>query len=175
MPSIEYSGLKVSGGKVFAIFTLLGALGGAAWTGFTFYQDYLDMREKITLYTEPDLSQYDEGMAVLKSEIDMILQEITIISDVARDMRSDMKADLRQQAEDIRHITEIVNDVEDRQKADNRELLNEMKLLEESLDLKIDKALNNPLSGMSAKSKQEVAMIDCGCKDGECQCRLRQK
>jgi hypothetical protein len=36
---------------------------------------------------------------------------------------------------------------------DNRELLNEMKLLEESLDLKINKALNNPLSGMSAKSK----------------------
>jgi len=153
MPSIEYSGMKVTGGKVFAIFTLLGALGGAAWTGFTFYQDYLDMKEKITLYTEPDLSQYDEGMAVLKSEIDMILQEITIISDVARDMRSDMKADLRQQAEDIRHITEVVNDVEDRQKEDNRELINEMKLLEESLDLKIDKALNNPLSGMSAKSK----------------------
>ena len=153
MPSIEYSGMKVTGGKVFAIFTLLGALGGAAWTGFTFYQDYLDMKEKITLYTEPDLSQYDEGMAVLKSEIDMILQEITIISDVARDMRSDMKADLRQQAEDIRHITEVVNDVEDRQKEDNRELINEMKLLEESLDLKIDKALNNPLSSMSAKTK----------------------
>jgi hypothetical protein len=36
---------------------------------------------------------------------------------------------------------------------DNRELLNEMKLLEESLDLKINKALNNTLSGMSAKSK----------------------
>ena len=151
MPSIEYSGMKVTGGKVFAIFTLLGALGGAAWTGFTFYQDYLDMKEKITLYTEPDLSQYDEGMAVLKSEIDMILQEITIISDVARDMRSDMKADLRQQAEDIRHITEVVNDVEDRQKEDNRELINEMKLLEESLDLKINKALNNPLNNMSAK------------------------
>jgi signal transduction histidine kinase len=92
-------------------------------------------------------------MAVLKSEIDMILQEITIISDVARDMRSDMKADLRQMNGDIRHITEIVNDVEDRQKEDNRELLDEMKLLEESLDLKIDKALNNPLSGMSAKTK----------------------
>ena len=105
------------------------------------------------MYTEPDLSQYDEGMAVLKSEIDMILQEITIISDVARDMRSDMKADLRQMNGDIRHITEIVNDVEDRQKEDNRELLDEMKLLEESLDLKINKALNNPLNSMSAKSK----------------------
>jgi hypothetical protein len=66
-------------------------------------------------------------------------------------MRSDMKADLRQQMQDIRHITEVVNDVEDRQKEDNRELINEMKLLEESLDLKINKALNNPLNNMSAK------------------------
>ena len=153
MASIEYSGLKVSGGKIFAIFTLLGALGGAAWTGFTFYQDYLDMKEKITLYTEPDLSSYDEGMAVLKSEIDMILDEITLVADVAKDLKNDMKADLRQMNGDIRHITEIVNDVEDRQKEDNRELLNEMKLLEEKLDLKINKALNNPLSGMSAKTK----------------------
>ena len=151
MPSIEYSGMKVSGGKVFAILTLLSALGGAAWTGFTFYQDYLDMKEKITLYTEPDLSQYDEGMAVLKSEIDMILEEITLVADVAKDLKNDMKADIRQMNGDIRHITEIVNDVEDRQKEDARELLDEMKLLEESLDLKINKALSNPLSGLTSK------------------------
>ena len=153
MPSIEYSGMKVTGGKVFAIFTLLGALGGAAWTGFTFYQDYLDMKEKITLYTEPDQSQYDEGMAVLKSEIDMILEEITLVADVAKDLKNDMKADLRQMNGDIRHITEIVNDVEDRQKEDNRELLDELKIMEQNLDLKINKALNNPLSGMSAKGQ----------------------
>ena len=153
MPSIEYSGMKITGGKVFAIFTLLGALGGAAWTGFTFYQDYLDMKEKITMYTEPDLSRYDEGMAVLKSEIDMILDEITLVADVAKDLKNDMKADLRQMNGDIRHITEIVNDVEDRQKEDNRELLDELKLMEQNLDLKINKALNNPLSGMSAKGQ----------------------
>tara|TARA_A100000172_G_scaffold70824_1_gene51277 strand:- start:39 stop:500 length:462 start_codon:yes stop_codon:yes gene_type:complete len=153
MPSIEYSGMKITGGKVFAIFTLLGALGGAAWTGFTFYQDYLDMKEKITMYTEPDLSRYDEGMAVLKSEIDMILDEITLVSDVAKDLKNDMKADLRQMNGDIRHITEIVNDVEDRQKEDNRELLDELKVMEQNLELKINKALNNPLSGMSAKGQ----------------------
>tara|TARA_A100001011_G_C14197363_1_gene794116 strand:+ start:792 stop:1253 length:462 start_codon:yes stop_codon:yes gene_type:complete len=153
MPSIEYSGMKITGGKVFAIFTLLGALGGAAWTGFTFYQDYLDMKEKIIMYTEPDLSRYDEGMAVLKSEIDMILDEITLVSDVAKDLKNDMKADLRQMNGDIRHITEIVNDVEDRQKEDNRELLDELKVMEQNLELKINKALNNPLSGMSAKGQ----------------------
>ena len=153
MPSIEYSGMKITGGKVFAIFTLLGALGGAAWAGFTFYQDYLDMKQKITMYTEPDLSRYDEGMAVLKSEIDMILDEITLVADVAKDLKNDMKADLRQMNGDIRHITEIVNDVEDRQKEDNRELLDELKVMEQNLDLKINKALNNPLSGMSAKGQ----------------------
>ena len=153
MPSIEYSGMKITGGKMFAILTLLSALGGAAWTGFTFYQDYLDMKEKIIMYTEPDLSYYDEQLAVLKSEIDMILDEITLVADVAKDLKNDMKADLRQMNGDIRHITEIVNDVEDRQKEDTRELLDELKLIEESLDLKINKALNNPLAGMSAKSK----------------------
>ena len=111
------------------------------------------MKEKTTLYTEPDLSQYDEGMAVLKSEIDMILEEITLVADVAKDLKNDMKADLRQMNGDIRHITEIVNDVEDRQKEDNRELLDELKLMEQNLDLKINKALNNPLSGMSAKGQ----------------------
>ena len=151
MPSIEYSGMKITGGKMFAILTLLSALGGAAWTGFTFYQDYLHMKEKIIMYTEPDLSYYDEQLAVLKSEIDMILDEITLVADVAKDLKNDMKADLRQMNGDIRHITEIVNDVEDRQKEDARELLDEMKLLEENLDLKINKALSNPLSGLTSK------------------------
>ena len=151
MPSIEYSGLKVSGGKVFAIFTLLGALGGAAWTGFSFYQDYLDMREKITLYTEPDLSHYDEQIAVIKSELGMILEEVGLISEITRDMKNEIKVQIREIEQDVRHVTTIVNDTEDRQKEDARELLDEMKLLEESLDLKIDKALNNPLNSMSAK------------------------
>ena len=153
MASIEYQGIKFSGGKFFIILSLLGAIIGGGWTVYKFYDDYLDMKAKIEEYTAPDLSKYDEEIAVLKSELDIILDEITIISDVARDMRSDMKADLRQQANDIRHITEIVNDVEDRQKEDTREIFDELKLIEESLDLQINKALNNPLSNMSAKTK----------------------
>ena len=171
MPSIEYAGMKVTGGKVFAILTLLGALGSGAWATFTFYQDYLNMKDKILTYTEPDLSGFDKKISLvesdtkaqmeiviqkvegLKSELDIVLEEINLISQVSRELKDDLKTDLRQMEGDVRHITEIVNDVEDRQKEDNRELLDEMKLLEESLDLKIDKALNNPLSGMSAKTK----------------------
>ena len=116
MPSIEYSGMKVSGGKAFAILTLLGALGSGAWAVFEFWKNYQDLQQKVLEYTAPELSHYDEQLAVLKSEIDMILDEITIVADVAKDLKNDMKADLRQMNGDIRHITEIVNDVEDRQK-----------------------------------------------------------
>ena len=153
MASIEYQGIKFSGGKFFIILSLLGAIIGGGWTVYKFYDDYLDMKAKIENYTAPDLSNYDEQIAVIKSELDMILDEINLVASVARDLKGDMKLDLRNASNDIRHITEIVNDIEDRQKADTREIFDELKLIEESLDLQINKALNNPLSNMSAKTK----------------------
>lgn len=153
MASIEYQGIKFSGGKFFIILSLLGAIIGGGWTVYKFYDDYLDMKAKIENYTAPDLSNYDEQIAVIKSELDMILDEINLVASVARDLKGDMKMDLRNASDDIRHITEIVNSIEDRQKADTREIFDELKLIEESLDLQINKALNNPLSNMSAKTK----------------------
>jgi len=153
MASIEYQGLKFSGGKFFIILSLIGAIIGGGWTGYKFYDDYLTMKAQVLEYTAPDLSHYDEQIAVIKSELDMILDEITLVADVAKDLKSDMKLDIRSMSNDIRHITEIVNDVEDRQKEDTREIFDELKLIEDELKLSVDKALNNPLSGMSAKSK----------------------
>ena len=171
MAQIEYGGIKVSGGKIFILLSLLGTLGGAAWTGFTFYSDYLSMKEKILEYTEPDLSGFDKKIALvesetaselelvkqqiegMKSELDLILDEINIVASTARELKDDLKTDLRNMEQDVRHITEIVNDVEDRQKEDTREVMDELKIIEENLDLQINKALNNPLSGMSAKTK----------------------
>jgi len=153
MTSIEYQGIKFTGGKFFLILSLMGAIIGGGWTVYKFYDDYLDMKAKIEEYTAPDLSHYDEQLAVLKSELDMILDEITLVADVAKDLKTDMKADLRQMNGDIRHITEIVNDVEDRQKEDTREIFDEIKIIEDNLNLNINKALNNPLNNMSAKVK----------------------
>jgi signal transduction histidine kinase len=90
---------------------------------------------------------------MIKTEISMILEEVSLVASTAKELKDDLKADLRQMEGDIRHITEIVNDVEDRQKEDARELLDEIKVLEDNLDLKINKALNNPLNNMSANVK----------------------
>ena len=153
MAELEFNGLKLKGGKVFGLLLALSTLVGGLYGGFEVYKDYTDMKEKITQYTAPDLSKYDEEIAVLKSELNMILDEINLVASVARDLKGDMKVDLRNASNDIRHITEIVNDIEDRQKEDVREIFDEIKLIEENLDLQINKALNNPLSGISAKTK----------------------
>ena len=93
----------------------------------------MDKKAKIEEYTAPDLSSYDEQIAVIKSELDMILDEITLVADVAKDLKNDMKTDLRQMGNDIRHITEIVNDVEDRQKEDIRRNMMRLKSLKITL------------------------------------------
>ena len=153
MASIEYQGLKFSGGKFFIILSLIGAIIGGGWTGYKFYDDDRTMKQQVLEFTSPYLSHDDEQIAVIKSEVVMILDKITLVADVAKELKGDMKQDLRSMSNDIRHITEIVNDVEDRQKEDTREIFDELKLIEDELKLSVDKALNNPLSGMSAKSK----------------------
>jgi signal transduction histidine kinase len=168
---VNIGGVTFKGGKIFGVLIALSTAVGALYGGFEVYKRYLDMEEKINEFVAPDLSGFDKKIELSKAEMDkrlelieqeldmiktemsMILEEVSLVASTAKELKDDLKADLRQMDGDIRHITEIVNDVEDRQKEDNRELLDEMKLLEESLDLKINKALNNPLTGMSAKSK----------------------
>jgi len=171
MAEVSIGGISFKGGKMMAIILALSSAVGALYGGFEIYKRFQDMSAAIEAYQEPDLSGFDKKIALvesqtqaqvelvsqqldaLKSELEIILGEIDLISQVSRELKDDLKTDLRSMEGDVRHITEIVNDVEDRQKEDTRELLDELKLIEENLDLQINKALNNPLSGMSANTK----------------------
>ena len=153
MAELEFAGLKFKGGKIVGVIIALSTFVGGLYGAFEVYKDYMDMKEQIQNYTAPDLSSIHEELGILKAEINSVLDEVKLVSDVAKDLKNDMKADLRQMNNDIRHITEIVNDVEDRQKEDTREIFNEIKIIEENLKLDINKALNNPLNNMSATVK----------------------
>ena len=73
---------------------------------------------------------------------------MVLISEITIDIKNDLKTQIRQMEQDIRHITQIVNDVEDRQKEDAREIFDELKVIEQELELNIKKALSNPLAGL---------------------------
>ncbi len=170
MAEVEFAGLKFKGGKIFIILTALGTLMGGAWGVFEFYKDYLNMKDTISSYVAPDLSGFDKRLdlvqqevEMMQSEMSMILEEVGLVADVAKELKNDLKAD-------VRRIETIVEDVETRVKEDSRdnerelkstvdgieadmnklekELEEAMKELQESIDKQIKLTLENPLNQM---------------------------
>jgi len=156
---IDVGGIKFRGGKIFLIITILSSFVGVLWAGFEAYQRYLDMETKINNFVSPDFSHYDTKLEVLETELNMlqseisvILDEVALVADVAKELKNDLKAD-------VRRIETIVEDVEQRVKEDSREnardlkdaiveIKDDMKALEEKTDKNIKRALDNPLSKM---------------------------
>ena len=159
MAELEFAGIKFKGGKIVVIITALSTLAGALWGGFEFYKNYMDMQQKIESYTAPDLSDYDkridlakQQLDMLQSEISVILDEVNLVASVAKELKNDLKAD-------VRRIETIVEDVEQRVKEDSRESARDLKFaikhikermadLEKEIEEKIRKALENPLANM---------------------------
>ena len=164
----SFGGLTFKGGKIFGLLVALSTLIGALYGGFVAYKDYTDFKNFIqNEYVEPDLSGFDKRIALtkaemeaqneilskqvesIKGEVELILQEVALIASVVNDQKTDLKTSIRDIQQDVRHITGIVDSVEDKQKADTREIFEELKLMEEELDLQIKKALENPLNNMA--------------------------
>ena len=168
---IDIGGIKFKGGRIFLILTILSSLVGVLWGGFEFYKDYLNMKEKIQSYSAPDLSGFDKRLElvsqksdVLQQEISMIIQEVQLVSDVANELKNDLR-------QDVRRIERIVNDVEQMIKEDQRQNSEDLKYtmrdieermevlsdkleksmneLEEKIEKRIKLALENPLSQMN--------------------------
>ena len=164
---VEFAGVKFRGGKIFIIITALTTLGGGLYAGFEFWKDYMDMKEKIETYVAPDLSGFDKKLAVLKEEMASLKKELAVfekleaniqtMAESARDEAREIKRDLKREMD---HIEKTTDDTERRVKEDSREFGNairaleketdsRLKTIEKELDLKIKKALNNPLSAIS--------------------------
>jgi chromosome segregation ATPase len=97
---------------------------------------------------------------MLMGEMEMMMQEIRLVSDVANELKNDLR-------QDVRRVEKIVNDVEQQTKEDSRENAQELKTtikdieddmkkleadikeaqaeLEEKIDKRIKRALENPL------------------------------
>ena len=180
MAELEFGGIKFKGGKIFVILTALTTAGGALWGGFEFYKDYLNMKEQIQNYVAPDLSEFDKNIALTKEEMSsktdllqteiemlmgemgMMMQEIRLVSDVANELKNDLR-------QDVRRVESIVNDVEQQVKEDSRDNAKDLKAtidtlegdmkkleeriklaqkeLEEKIEKRIKRALENPLGG----------------------------
>lgn len=168
MAEIDVAGIKIKGGKLLIILPIIGTILGGLWGGFELFSRYQQMEQKINEYVAPDLSEFDKNLALVTEEINLFKEEIQIIKEsitetvgYARDMKHSMR-------DDLTRIEKIVDKVEDDIKeveADVREMIDiadqrfdnkrdrlstdvdiELKNLEDRLNKKLQRALDNPLS-----------------------------
>ena len=91
---IEVAGIKFRGGKIGVIVLALSTLSGGLYGAFEFYKDYSNMKDKIETYIAPDLSGFQEKMAVIEERIIAINQEVELAVEYTRDIKTDIKGDI---------------------------------------------------------------------------------
>ena len=108
----EFGGLKFKGGKVFGILLALGTLIGSLYGGFVAFKDYQDMKSVMLSYSAPDLSGLEKELALIEQEVGIlsqemqsIISEVSLVSNVANELKNDLRTDLRR-------VESIIEDVE---------------------------------------------------------------
>jgi len=181
MAEVNIGGITFKGGKMLAVILALSSTVGVLYGGFEMFKKFQDMSAQIESYVAPDLSEFDKTIALTKeemsskteliqTEVEMIMQEmemmmseIRLVSDVANELKNDLR-------QDVRRVEKIVNDVEQQVKEDSRENAGDLKIaidtmeedmkdlkdkleekmteLQESIDKQIKLTLENPLNQM---------------------------
>ena len=84
MPEFEFGGMTFRGGKMVAVLTALSTAGGAAWGGFEFYKDYMDMKEIIQNI------DIDEIAAANELQLQKLNDAIDYTTEIRKDLASDV-------------------------------------------------------------------------------------
>lgn len=129
---ISVAGYSFTPAKLMIAGSILSAALGGLYGAFEVYKTYEEMKEKISQYEAPDLSEYDKRLEVVTEKAEKSVQ-------YTQDIKNDLKAD-------IRRLENVVEGVERNQKQTSREQDQDIRQLRKEIDSKIQKALDNPLA-----------------------------
>jgi hypothetical protein len=130
---ISIGGYEFTPAKLMVAFTLVSSILGGLYGAFEVYKDYQSMKKRIAEYVAPDLSVFDKRLAIIEETSNKT-------NDYTRDIKNDIK-------NDIRRLETVVEGVERSQKQSQRETDQDVRQLRKEIDSKIQKALDNPLTG----------------------------
>ena len=136
---ISIGGYEFTPAKLMVAFTLVSSTLGGLYGAFEVYKDYQSMKKRIAEYVAPDLSE-------LQAKMDIVVEKSEKSVQYTQDIKNDLKSD-------IRRLEGIVDSVERGAKQSQREttqdvneVRKELKALDNSVDRKIQRALDNPLA-----------------------------
>jgi len=165
---ISIGGYEFTPAKLMVAFTIVSSTLGGLYGTFEVYKDYQSMKKKIASYEAPDLSEFDKRLAVIEENSQKG-------ADYTRDIKTDLKNDIRRNEtvteqversvktaqreteQEMRDMRKAVR--EDLEKARNeantirremadarRDIEREVVQLKREVDIKIQKAVDNPLA-----------------------------
>jgi hypothetical protein len=159
---ISIGGYEFTPAKLMIAFTLVSSLLGGLYGAFEIYKDYQSMKQKITEYEAPDLSEFDKRLAVIE-------ENSAKTTDYTRDIKNDLKQDIRRNEsvteqveravkqaqretdQDLKLVSKNVDQALQRTRDDMEKLKRDTEAkiaqMSASVDSKIQKAIDNPLAG----------------------------
>lgn len=151
MAEFEFGGMTFKGGKAAVLLTALSTLGGASWAAFEFYKDYTDMKEVVqnidtdaiaarNIQIEQKLDDAIEYTRDIKTGLRDDILAIEKQADRAEDKVRTMENEVREM---IDKASERFEAKRDRMKTDSDQ---DMEDLEDRLEKKLQRALDNPLA-----------------------------
>lgn len=129
---ISIGGYEFTPAKLMVAATIISSVLGGLYGTFEVYKDYQGMKKKIAEYVSPDLSELNKKMEITMQNSEKSVQ-----------YTQDIKNDLKQ---DVRRLEKVVEQVERDGKQLNREVDQDMRAIRKEVDIKIQKALDNPLA-----------------------------
>jgi hypothetical protein len=151
---VKAGGVKLTASSVLAILAFLSTVVGGLYGGFTLYQ-------KIEEVAGLDLTAYQQQMDVMDAKVSGISEKVEESVEYTRDIKNGLKDDLLRIEQQTDRVEDMVRDNEDkvRKMIDDAEIRFEnqrervrvsqtssMKELEDRLNAKLQRALDNPLA-----------------------------
>jgi Mg2+ and Co2+ transporter CorA len=136
---ISIGGYEFTPAKLMVAFTLVSSILGGLYGAFEVYKDYQSMKEKITKYVAPDLSELNKKMELTQQNAEKSVQ-------YTQDIKNDLKQDIRRLENTVEQVERSSKQAARETAQDVNEVRKDLKSLDQSVDRKIQKALDNPLA-----------------------------
>jgi hypothetical protein len=169
---ISIGGYEFTPAKLMVAFTIVSSLLGGLYGCFEVYKDYMGMKDKIAKYVSPDLTEIYKKMEVLdantskmveytdsiKNDLKQDVRRVeTVVDNIERSTKTDqrntdatvkdIKRDVDTNVKEIRKNTDdTIRDLNRDMVKNQKETQAEIRALRGEIDMKIKKALDNPLS-----------------------------
>lgn len=161
---ISIGGYEFTPAKLMVAFTLVSSILGGLYGAFEVYKDYQSMKKKIAEYVTPDLTEVYKKLDVIQTQNAELTKQSEKSVQYTQDIKNDLKSDVRRlegvveavergskqsQREADQIVKEVrgeIRDVRNEVRGGQQQVDQALKQMSREIDVKVQKALDNPLA-----------------------------